>query len=166
MEQDAARARRLRKPASARLRVTDRVNYVALPSVAARGVAERREIRRDERTSERCSDPAPGRAVPQTEKPQHSGLRSCVDLRALGAPKGDALFAMWLSQAACGERSKTRCAFRRAMPLIFFEGVNQAGLAHARGTLKRQPARYKWRGNNVACANSTALDPAQRFGKE
>ena len=42
VEQDAARARRPRKPASGRLRVTDRANYVALPSVAARGAAERR----------------------------------------------------------------------------------------------------------------------------
>jgi len=39
---DAVRACEIRTLTSPRLRVADRANYVALPSVAARGVGERR----------------------------------------------------------------------------------------------------------------------------
>ncbi|MBI3699866.1 MAG: hypothetical protein HY242_05395 [Afipia sp.] len=42
VERDAVRAREIRNFTSARLRVADRANYVALPSVAARGAGERR----------------------------------------------------------------------------------------------------------------------------
>ena len=70
VEQDAVRAQVVRSHLSVRRKVTDRANYVALPSVAARGAAERREIRRDERRLKRLSDPAPGRAVPSPKIPQ------------------------------------------------------------------------------------------------
>jgi len=78
VEQDAVRARGFRKLTSARRKVTDRANYVALPSVAARGAAERREIRRDERWSKRPLDSAPGRAVPSPKVPQWCAERRCA----------------------------------------------------------------------------------------
>ena len=65
---------------------------------------EERSLRQKSRSSQACAD--------------------CVNLSALGAPKGDALSEMPLSQAASGKRNKTSCAFRRAMPLAF-EGQNQ-----------------------------------------
>jgi hypothetical protein len=109
-EQDAAPARVVRDHVSGRRKATDRANYVALPLVAARGAAERREIRRDERTSERCSDPAPGRAVPSPKIPHWSAERRCA-------------VWVWLSQAANGERDVTIAPFGAPCP-SFYLGRN------------------------------------------
>ena len=105
-EQDAAPARVVRDHASGRRKATDRANYVALPSVAARGAAERREIRRDELWLERPLDPAPGRAVPS---PKVAVLERRKAMRCLGVA---------VASHMQGAR-QYNCAFRRSMPLVF-----------------------------------------------
>ena len=108
-EQDAARAQVVRSHLSVRRRVTDRANYVALPSVAARGVGERREIRRDER------------------KPQAFGSRTrksgpFAKNPAVGAPKGDALFVC-CRRKQCAESETIQIAPSGApRPSLFSRG--------------------------------------------
>ena len=91
--------------------------------------------------AKRLSAPAPGRAVPQTEKPQHSGLCETANLRALGAPKGDALLEISLSQAEREERNDKICASRRSMPLMVLGAKLKVQPARGAGIIARG---WKW----------------------
>ena len=131
MEQDAAPARMVRSHAPGRLRVTVRANYVALPSVAGRELENGGEIRRDGRCFALASSTR--KNGPQTEKPQHSGLRR-------------------LRKLVCAWSAARRCAFghiiaSHAMPEAKRYKVRLAALhaPHIEGTSKSSPRAIKTR---------------------